>query len=45
MDITKKMERWIETRLWNQKVKNEPLIIKHIHAGMIFNKMPLHRKH
>ena len=30
MDVTKKMERWIETRLWNQKVKNESITIRQI---------------
>ena len=30
MDITKKMERWIETRLWNKKVKNESIAIRQI---------------
>ena len=30
MDITKKMERWIETRIWNQKMKNESITIRQI---------------
>ena len=30
MNLTKKMERWIETRLWNQKVKNESITIRQI---------------
>jgi hypothetical protein len=30
MDLTKKMERWIETRLWNQKVKNESITIREV---------------
>ena len=30
MDVIKKMERWIETRLWNQKMKNESITIRQI---------------
>ena len=28
------MEQWIETRLWNQKVKNEPIIIKQVSSEL-----------
>jgi hypothetical protein len=30
MELTLKMEKWIESRLWNQKVKNESVTIRQI---------------
>ena len=35
MNLSPRMEKWIETRLWNLKVKNRPIIIRQISSELI----------
>ncbi len=35
MKLTQKMERWIESRLWNLKIENQPIHLKRVASELV----------